>query len=301
MTTTPPSIAALPAAPDPTNRATFNTLAYPWSAALPTFGTEVSAVATNVKANADEAAASAVSAAASVVSAAASVAAAQGAAAAAGAVVWVSGTTYAIGDARYSPANMQTYRRTTAGAGTTDPSADTTNWTRLVYSNPALVLLATLTPTAAANVDFLSTFSSTYDDYLVIGDGITVAADDIVKMRLAVAGAADSGSNYFVGGSYAGGNVTSGSTAIDASPTTTSAGKGCGFDIQITNANATTGLKMVRVNSVSQINATPGYTSRFTISAYTATNAISGLRLYCSGGSNFGATGQVRVYGIAKT
>ena len=55
MPTTPPSITTLPAAPDPNNRTTFNTLAYPWSAALPTFGTQVSAVATNVKANADEA------------------------------------------------------------------------------------------------------------------------------------------------------------------------------------------------------------------------------------------------------
>lgn len=64
MPTAPPSITALPSAPDPNNRSTFNALAYPWSAALPTFGTEVSAVATNVKANADEAQADAVAAAA---------------------------------------------------------------------------------------------------------------------------------------------------------------------------------------------------------------------------------------------
>lgn len=64
MPTTPPSITTLPAAPDPNNRTTFNSLAYPWSAALPTFGTQVSAVATNVKANADEAEADAVATAA---------------------------------------------------------------------------------------------------------------------------------------------------------------------------------------------------------------------------------------------
>lgn len=46
----------------------------------------------------------------------------------AGASLWVSGTAYAVGNARYSPINGQTYRRLTAGAGTTDPSADTTNW-----------------------------------------------------------------------------------------------------------------------------------------------------------------------------
>ena len=57
-TVTPPTITALPAPPDPNNRATFNTLAYPWSVAQQTFATQVGAVATNVKANADDAATS---------------------------------------------------------------------------------------------------------------------------------------------------------------------------------------------------------------------------------------------------
>lgn len=41
---------------------------------------------------------------------------------------WISGTTYAIGDVTWSPATFFAYRRKTAGAGTTDPSADATNW-----------------------------------------------------------------------------------------------------------------------------------------------------------------------------
>ena len=41
---------------------------------------------------------------------------------------WISGTTYAIGAAVWSPATSLAYRRLTAGAGTTDPSADATNW-----------------------------------------------------------------------------------------------------------------------------------------------------------------------------
>lgn len=75
-TVTPPSISALPAAPDPNDRSTFNGRAYPWSAALPTFGTQVSAVATNVKANADDAAASATAASGYVATVAASASAA---------------------------------------------------------------------------------------------------------------------------------------------------------------------------------------------------------------------------------
>lgn len=41
---------------------------------------------------------------------------------------WVSGTTYTAGQVRYSPIDFLMYRRKTNGAGTTDPSLDTTNW-----------------------------------------------------------------------------------------------------------------------------------------------------------------------------
>lgn len=172
MPTSPPSITTLPAAPDPSNRSTFNSLAYPWSAALPTFGTEVSAVAVNVKANADEAAAQVTLAADQVAlaadqvalaadqvglaaaqvplaaaqvalattqadNAAASAAAADlsviAAAAATGALLWVSGTSYTAGTSVvYSPINFLTYRRIVSGAGTTDPSLDPTNWQSLM-------------------------------------------------------------------------------------------------------------------------------------------------------------------------
>ena len=59
MATAPPSITALPTPPDPNDRATFNTRAYPWSVAQQTLATEANAVAANVYANATEAAAQA--------------------------------------------------------------------------------------------------------------------------------------------------------------------------------------------------------------------------------------------------
>lgn len=47
---------------------------------------------------------------------------------ASGAQIWVTGTTYAQGDKRWSPIDYKTYRRKTNGAGSADPSADSTNW-----------------------------------------------------------------------------------------------------------------------------------------------------------------------------
>ena len=55
MATAPPVITALPTPPDPNDRATFNTRAYPWSVAQQTLATEVGAVAANVYGNATEA------------------------------------------------------------------------------------------------------------------------------------------------------------------------------------------------------------------------------------------------------
>jgi hypothetical protein len=67
------------------------------------------------------------------VSAAADEAIAQAAAAlsAVGAVQWVSDTTYAVGQCVWSPITHYSYRRKIAGAGTIDPSVDTTNWQKL--------------------------------------------------------------------------------------------------------------------------------------------------------------------------
>lgn len=138
MPTTPTAPAALPAAPDPNDRSTFNSRAYPWSAALPGFATDLVAVATNAYANATEAAAAAVTA---TVQAAA-------AQAAVGAVVWVSGTTYAYGTVVWSTTNGRVYRRKVAGAGTTDPSADPTNWWEISVQ-PAVPLVDVSTNTSA--------------------------------------------------------------------------------------------------------------------------------------------------------
>lgn len=45
---------------------------------------------------------------------------------------WVSGQTYTEGVSVWSPVNYLAYRRKATGAGTVDPSIDTTNWDRMV-------------------------------------------------------------------------------------------------------------------------------------------------------------------------
>lgn len=95
----------------------------------------INALATNVYNNALEAEANVVAAAAQVTLAAAQAVLAHNEATAAAAAVsvlgvlrWVSGDTYSIDQIRFSPIDNLSYRRLTAGAGATDPSADPTNW-----------------------------------------------------------------------------------------------------------------------------------------------------------------------------
>lgn len=126
------AITPLPTPPsrnDPTN---FASRGDAFLAALPTFATEANSLASDVNADAAAAAQSVIDAADEVVLAQAAVTDAQAAvaaaAAAAGATKWISGTTYTEGAVVWSPITYLSYRRKSTGGGTTDPSADSTNW-----------------------------------------------------------------------------------------------------------------------------------------------------------------------------
>jgi hypothetical protein len=159
MPTPPPPITALPLAPSRDDSVNFSARADAFVAALPPFGTEANALASNVYSNALEAEVDATAAAASEAtagsfagqSAASALLAAQNTAA----PLWVSGTTYAIGAVVYSPLDAAIYRRKTAGAGTTDPSLDSTNWAPAGPPAPPLVSTGLATFTASANTHVL--------------------------------------------------------------------------------------------------------------------------------------------------
>lgn len=137
------TISTLPPAPQPTDdTSTFNSKAFALLAALATFVSETNTVAGEANTAAGNSATSAgaatTQAAAALASQLAAAASANAAAASAGATAWVSGTTYALGVRVWSPVDQQLYRRAVAGAGTTDPSSDSTNWAR-VWVQPKTV------------------------------------------------------------------------------------------------------------------------------------------------------------------
>lgn len=148
---TPPTIDPVPS-PSPArgDRTTFSSRVDAFVQWLITAVGQFTAIASNVYNNANDASASATAASVSAIAAAAS----------ASATKWVSGTTYADGAVVWSPLNYQTYRRKGAGAGTTDPSLDSSNWASLVvFTTGAFPGAVNIVTTTTFNV----TANSAYD------------------------------------------------------------------------------------------------------------------------------------------
>jgi len=165
-----------------------------------------------------------------------------------------------------------------------------------------LTLLAVLTPTAAANIDFLSIFTSTYDGYLIRGDGITnnSGTNDQLNLRFATAGAVDTGSNYYE--MQSGSSDAASDTFARLIQNVLGAGQGVNFELKVSNVNDAVRLKSASFEAVTQSTAVPAYNAELGARvAYKGANTVSGLRFYWNAGANFAATGKVRVYGIANS
>ena len=179
------TISTLPTAPSRSDPSTFSDRSDALLGALATFVSETNTVAGEVNANAAIATTQAALATtngatqvalatAQATSAANSATAAAASALTAGAVAWVSGTTYATGDVRYSPINFQVYRRKTNGGGTTDPSLDSTNWTKALLSGGISdVTTATTATTLASTPTLLKITPANYGVAVTLPDAIT--------------------------------------------------------------------------------------------------------------------------------
>ena len=152
--TSPPTITGSPTVPQRSDRATFSSRVDDFVTWMAAAVSEFGAVATNVYNNAVDAYNNAVAASASASTASN---AAASAVATAGATQWVSGTTYALGAVAWSPINGQSYRRVVAGAGTTDPSADATNWAVLGVAVLPITTVTGTTQTAVATNHYVLT------------------------------------------------------------------------------------------------------------------------------------------------
>jgi hypothetical protein len=219
-----------------------------------------------------------------------------------------SGTLIAAGSITTSGLTQNTSRllgRTTASSGAVE---EITVGTGLSLSggsltntaSSGLVLLATVTPTAAANVDALTTFSSTYDSYLIVFDRLLPASSGALYMRLAIGGVANSSSIYFIGTF----NSTPTNTGVAQANITSSSvyqsGGGCSGIAYVHNVNDTGGHKIITSTNAAQDTSTT-YNITGEGCVFASTSVVTGIRLFWSSGGNFQAGGSVRIYGIQNS
>jgi hypothetical protein len=157
-----------------------------------------------------------------------------------------------------------------------------------------------LTPTVAASVDFLNTFSATYDNYLILGTGLIPSSLDQLSFQFANAGTADSGSKYYQLYAPNGNSTTLYTFGYICGDNIYTSGRGLNFVANICNANSTTSDKSYTVNNTVQDNATRrAFYSEATV--YSSANAISGMHLFWAGAANFTAVGKIRIYGYSNS
>lgn len=266
---------------------------------LPQFSVEAEAARVEINANTVTASAAAASAASQVTLAANQVTlatiqaqAAAGSALVAGAIVWVSGTTYAVGDARYSPINMQTYRRKVAGAGTTDPSLDLTNWS-LAADAGAKLLRSARTSNAVLGtadngrlIDITSgTFTQTFAAVATLGSDWFCYIRNSNTTPIDINGSFDTANKWTlgVGVTISGGKAvlsSAGNSLLTANPSPLVAGVEYDFQFEFVNTSGGGSSVLVNAGGVNisltniatgttstQVTATGTYKSTFTASA----------------------------------
>jgi len=189
--------------------------------------------------------------------------------------------------------------------------ADGTAQVAAVAAN-GLVWLSTVTASNSATVDIETTFSSTYDAYLIVASNLKVATDTVtLNIRMKIGGAYDTGTNYRFHSSHPDSgasiyNGTGGANVATIAMSTAPAGLGnaaansAAFIMRIYNPASTTLSKRIDWSGgwSGEVAAASNITSSGS-GLNIGTSALTGIRIYASEGNI--ASGTFRLYGIANS
>lgn len=162
-----------------------------------------------------------------------------------------------------------------------------------------LVLLATITPTAVASIDFATVFNSAYDNYLIVGNRVSSANANVNATLYARAIEAGSPitANYIT-------SALDGVAPAEATSTVAqmSIGPGAqtGFEIFVSRFGSNA-LFLFESTGRRLNNNTGGILQARYLNKAVGSSSIAGIRFYWSDAVNFTATGMIRVYGISRT
>jgi hypothetical protein len=173
-------------------------------------------------------------------------------------------------------------------------------------SAPGLVLISSTDATAATTLASLSAFSSTYDNYMIILQGISPASGNPkLQLRLAVAGSADSGNNYTQasGTNSIGGGSQSAATSIQivATDMSNTASQSVNLILHIYDVNTTARTKAIQSWASYYGNVDAAYQAVGAVGRYTPASIVSGIQFFFNGSQNFRAQGSMKIYGYKNS
>lgn len=164
----------------------------------------------------------------------------------------------------------------------------------------AAALLAALTPTAAANVDALNVFTSEYNYYKIVIEGVVPSADDSLRMRFANAGVVDTSASCRTVTTTSDVALNDTQISVTGAVEATSS-LGANATVEVINANSATLLKSGFITRQHASTVTPGDVNGSTAIHMYGGGVVSGFRLFWNSGANFGAQGKVFVYGYRNS
>jgi hypothetical protein len=171
----------------------------------------------------------------------------------------------------------------------------------------ALTLLSTVTASNSATVDVETTFSSTYDAYMLVVSGATPVTDTVSLLaQMKIGGSYITTSTYISTGGYnaLGGNQE---TTLDTKITLVTsvwgndAASSCDVVMYIFNPSSTAFKKQIRYEATS-VRLDTGATqiqTRSGVGINNGTAALTGIRFFASSGNI--SAGKFRLYGIANS
>lgn len=187
------------------------------------------------------------------------------------------------------------------GGGTTITTNAGTDTITITTPTIATTLLSVTTPTAASTIDLLNVFTSTYDNYLVIFDGLlTSAGSSGITLRFANAGVVDTSTHYYLA-DYTTSTPAGPNSSITVAASSSTATGGMTGRMEVFNVNAASPrIKTIHLNILSDTGA--GAVTAYRGDGYYGNGGgtISGFRLTSSVG-NFQASGTIRIYGYSNT
>ena len=195
----------------------------------------------------------------------------------------------------------------TAGQYLQSNAGSAPSW--VTASSGAMTLLSTVTASNSATVDVETTFSSTYDQYMLVGTDINTqpTGNETLLCRLKIGGSYLTTSTYY----YHTDISSSGSTAytgIVGNPVGTiamtgsmgaTAGDSSSFVMFIHGPSNTTFSKVVEWIGRYRT-AADNYAKTYGQGGNSGTDALTGVRFYVQGG-NVITSGKFRLYGIANS